>query len=360
MTGSLADYYHWEETGRGIHIYMHAAMADRLQAEVLQNTQEITGILLGRTEEAAGKPATILEDFIRVPDSDPAALEAVLLKTALAACDAPAAPSIIGYYRSHLGEGLSLSPADLQIIESYFQSPASVFLLIKPAPVTKACTAGFFFWEDGAMQPEFSPLEVALGTKPAPPTPPLDELPSSDLPGNLAALLRQAALPQPESEPQPAVLPPPPNKSPRQWPSVLVRAATIVIATAALVVSVVTYLGAPRPAREEAASPAPVSMLGLQVERTPPDLLVTWNRSAREIAAASRATLSIHDGKIQRSLNLDRSQLTRGSFLYTPVGDDIQFRLEVFGADDGSLAQSIRVLLPSATGAPSPTLKSLK
>lgn len=94
----------------------------------------------------------------------------------------------------------------------------------------------------------------------------------------------------------------------------------------------------------------PATLLGLQVERTPPDLLVTWNRDAREVLAARRATLSVvsvRDGKVQQVFDLDKAKLATGSYLYTPDGDDVLLRLEVFGADDGSLAQSIRVLLPN-------------
>jgi hypothetical protein len=83
----------------------------------------------------------------------------------------------------------------------------------------------------------------------------------------------------------------------------------------------------------------------LQVERNPPDLLVTWNRHARDILAARRATLSIRDGRIQKDLDLDTADLARGSRLFTPGSDDIQVRLEVFGADGGSVAQSIRASL---------------
>jgi hypothetical protein len=124
----------------------------------------------------------------------------------------------------------------------------------------------------------------------------------------------------------------------------LLRAATIVIASAALVISVVTYLSAPP--REAAASrPAAPSTLGLRVERNPPDLLVSWNRYAREIVAARRATLSIRDGKATHSLNLNTAQLAAGSYLYTAASDDVQIRLEVYAPDDGSIAQSVRVSL---------------
>jgi len=299
---------------------------------------------------------------------DAVKLEAALLRAALAGCESPDAPSVLGYFRSHLRDGLSLSPADLLAIDGYFQAPASVFLLVKAVAGNKACTAGFFFWEDGRIQSEFSPLEVALGRTSSPPAPAdvpdppsaaHDDLPAGlndDLPGDLAELFRKAALPEPSNipapEPDPSAKPPaavaaPPTqhtKTPRAWQGLLLRTATILMATAALVISVVTYLGAPRPPRQEAAASIPAgSMLGLQVERNPPDLLLTWNRNAREIATARRATLSIRDGRVERSQDLDKTQLARGSFLYTPASDDVQFRLEVYGADDGSVAQSIRV-----------------
>jgi hypothetical protein len=393
---SLAEYYHWEETDRGIRIYMHSGMADRLQAEV-RGGVEAGGILLGRMEEDRGKATAFIDDFMPVPcsyrggplyalsDEDTVNLEAALLRTALAACKSPDAPSVLGYYRSHMRDGLWLSPADLLVIDSYFQAPDSVFLIVKTLANTKACTAGFFFWEDGHIQCEFSPLEVALGHSPSLPAalPPAagevtdlhdslgDEGPAGsnddsnldlngDLPEDLAALFRKAALPQPGTapalppapEPEP-VSPPPPamaaspvqlGKAPRAWQGLWIRVATISIATAALVISAVTYLGTPRPPREEAAASAPdASMLGLHVDRNFPGLLVSWNRNAPEIVAARRATLSIRDGGAEKSVDLDKSQLAGGNYLYTAANDDIRFRLEVYGADDGSVAQSIRV-----------------
>jgi hypothetical protein len=383
MSGSrnLAEYYHWEETARGIAIYMHSSMADRLQAEVLGGAQsgpdggtEVGGILLGRVEDDRGKAVTVIDDFVPVPCSyrggplytlsgeDTANLESALLRTALAGCESPAAPSVLGYYRSHMRDGMSLAPGDLAVIDSYFQAPASVFLLVKAVASTKACTAGFFFWEDGRIQPEFSSLEVALGSAPPLPSAPNDatELPEplgsnlaaglndaldSDLPSDLAEIFRNAGLPEPDfaQAGTQASAPDPEPKTPRARREFWFRAAIIAMAAAALVISVVTYLGAPRPPRQEAAVSMPASVLGLQAERNPPDVLVTWNRNAREIAVARRAILSIRDGRIEKSVKLDKAHLADGSYLYTPVSDDIQLRLEVYGADDGSVAQSIRV-----------------
>jgi len=402
MSRNLAEYYRWEEVDRGIRIYMHSGMADRLQAEVAGGAgggpvdgTETGGILLGRAEQDRGRPVVVIDDFVPVPcshrggplydlsDEDTVNLEAALLRTALAECESPDAPSVVGYYRSHFRDGLSLSSADLQTIDSYFQAPASVFLLVKAVAGSKACTAGFFFWEDGRIQSEFSSLEGALGRTPSLPPPPaapgaepdrettgsapLNDGLNEDLPA-----VRKAAPPQPSAAPVPEVAPPAlqpmvvaadpdwdvagpvpapraappaqPGKTPRVWPGLLLRGATILIASVALAISVVTYLGAPQPPRGEAADSLPAaSMLGLQVERTPPDLLVIWNRNAREIVAARRATLTIHDGGVQKTWDLDKTRLALGSHLYTPVTEDIQIQLEVVYGDDGSLSQSIRV-----------------
>jgi hypothetical protein len=139
-----------------------------------------------------------------------------------------------------------------------------------------------------------------------------------------------------------------PGGTSRVWPGRLFRTGTVLIATAALVVSVATYLGAPRPREQAAASMPATSMLGLQVERNPPNLLLKWNRNAPETVAARRATLSIRDGAAEKAFELDNAELARGSYLYAAASDDIQFRLEVYGSDDGSVAQSIRVILPAA------------
>lgn len=365
---NLADYYHWEEPGRGIRIYMRSGMADRLQADVLRSGErEAGGILLGRVEGEEG-PAVFIEDFVPVEcsyhdgplyslsEQDTASLEAALLRAALAACDT-GAPSVLGYYRSHNRDGLSLASSDLELIDSYFQEPASVFLLVKAVLGAKACTAGFFFWEDGRIQSEFSALEVALGGVPSlPSAEPQPDLP--DLPDDLAEIFRRAALPTAplpaEVNEPPAVTAPTrrPGNARRFWRDFFLRTLIVSLAAVTVVLSVLTYLGTTRPSRESVAASTPTSrMLGLEVKRIPPDLLVTWNQEAPEIAAARHASLFIRDGSRQRILDLDSVQLSTGSVLYMPAGDDIQFRLEVYGAKGQSMAQSVRVLLPQAGAA---------
>jgi len=220
---------------------------------------------------------------------------------------------------------LSLSSHDLALIESYFQAPESVFLLLKTVRESPACTAGFFFWENGRVHAEFSSLEVALGGN------------TSPLPAALA--------PEPLEFRQPALAPSTRAHSP--WRDLLLRAAMLSFASVTIVLSVLTYLGTSRTVHESAAARVnPSVTLGLQVQRNPPGVWVTWNRQAAAVVAAQRGTLSIRDGSLFKVVDLDIRQLTTGSVFYAPAGDDIQFQLEVYGADGKGVSQSVRLLLP--------------
>jgi hypothetical protein len=368
---SLAQYYHWYIADRGIRIYLHAAMVDRLQAAVLAGLEagsggrEYGGILLGRVEQDGDHTNTFIDDFVAVPcsysegplyllsDRDTAGLESALLRAAFAACDSPGAQPVLGYYRSHTRAGLFLGPGDVSLIESYFTGPASVFMLVKAVRSTKACTAGFFFWEDGRIQSEFSSLEVALGQISP------EGLAGGvadgmvDLPDDLEQMFREAVLSEPSGD---VTASPPddlpflsdePHKTRSAWAGLALRAGMMVLATVALVISMIGYLGAPRRGVDNVAASAPSSgSLGLQVEPRAKDLLVTWNQRAPGILNAHRGVLSIRDGGGLRNLNLDRTQLATGSVLYTPASDDIQFRLEVYDVKDANSVQSIHVLRP--------------
>ena len=192
-----------------------------------------------------------------------------------------------------------------------------------------------------------------------------------DLPADLAALFRNAALPEPSIAPAMPATPaamrePEPSYRPPVAIAAAARARKADARVAGLPVPRRLSLdrhpgaghiggdlpGAPRPPREEAAvSIAAASALGLLAEQSHKGLLVTWNGNVREIVSARRATLSIRDGKVETSVDLDKTKLAAGSYLFRPASGDIQLRLEVYGADEGSVAQSIRVSVgrPSAT-----------
>jgi Gram-negative bacterial TonB protein C-terminal len=174
---AFANYYQWEEPYSDITVRLSFDTANRLQAEVLESASsirdvgnEIGGILLGRVEREEGRTVTVIEDFNRVQckqhegpffslnEKDVRQSRAMLARRKSRRVSGH---SVVGYYRSHNREDLFLSAQDLAVIRTCFTDRDNVFLLIKTLP-GNVCTAGFFFWNNGQIQSEFTDSEVAL------------------------------------------------------------------------------------------------------------------------------------------------------------------------------------------------------
>ncbi|HOL70838.1 MAG TPA: TonB family protein [Bryobacteraceae bacterium] len=103
--------------------------------------------------------------------------------------------------------------------------------------------------------------------------------------------------------------------------------------------------------RGRQAPPPPVdTALNLRVERNAGQLVLTWNRNAPIIANSQKSTLSITDGEHQEDVELDPGTLRSGSIVYSPITNDVSFRLEVNGQDGTPVSESVRAL----AGRPSP------
>jgi len=87
------------------------------------------------------------------------------------------------------------------------------------------------------------------------------------------------------------------------------------------------------------------SPLTLRVEHTGTDLLLTWSRDSAAIRNATRATLSISDGERHENYDMDLAQLKTGSIVYSPLGGDVSFQMEVIGKDQSRTAtETLRLL----------------
>ena len=84
--------------------------------------------------------------------------------------------------------------------------------------------------------------------------------------------------------------------------------------------------------------------LRLRVVRNGKDFEVAWDRSSAALQKASGGVLTINDGGLTRSVALDPAQLREGQILYTPLFEEITFRLEVKTPDQGATAESVQVL----------------
>ncbi|MGO9227807.1 MAG: serine/threonine-protein kinase [Bryobacteraceae bacterium] len=81
--------------------------------------------------------------------------------------------------------------------------------------------------------------------------------------------------------------------------------------------------------------------LALRVEHRGADLVLAWNKDSAAIAAASHGVLTISDGDRHEHRDLDASLLASGSFVYTPVSNDVSFEMGLAG---DKLTESVRSL----------------
>jgi hypothetical protein len=350
LKSHLADYYLWEEPERGIRIYSNLATVDRLQLEVLRGIDglpsdevEVGGILLGRTELDGERTITLIEDFVPVPCSyrnGPlyrlSEKDAVKFETVLARCSSdPRGLSVIGYYRSHNRDNLYLSSDDLNLIQRYFLEPDRVFLLIKTLP-SKACTAGFFFWEDGHIQTEFTYLEVPLGPLSFPVAEPV-------LPATVRVDDRLTPAAKDLRKKLPTVQSLRLSESVRQARRVwLVRGSAVAVAVAVVTLAGLNYWQSRGSHPQETAS----TSLGLHVQRQPGSLALTWNPNSRDLIGAEAAILYINEGSNQRALHLGPTQLRSGAISFAPSSDDIELRFEIDRSGKPSAAEKVHLLLP--------------
>jgi protein TonB len=74
---------------------------------------------------------------------------------------------------------------------------------------------------------------------------------------------------------------------------------------------------------------------------------LAWNRSSNAIRTAGKGHVSILDGYLRKELDLTAADLQSGGIIYSfsPVSEDVSFRLEVFDLQAGrAVSESIRVL----------------
>jgi len=97
------------------------------------------------------------------------------------------------------------------------------------------------------------------------------------------------------------------------------------------------------------------TLLDLKVETNAGQLLLSWNRNATIVATATRATLTINDGDHKEDVDLDLATLRNGSIVYSPISNDVSFRLEVVdqkGKSEAGLTRRLAGRPSAAVAAP--------
>jgi hypothetical protein len=364
------EFYTWTFPGAPVRIHLHLSVVERLAPEVRRafdavpaHSVEIGGLLLG-TADFKSSPVVEIKDFVPflseyradhrfiLSDGDQRKLEKKLAAIREERADGL---TVVGYYRSHIGIGLSLKESDLALAEAHFYDPADVFLLVKPSS-DGSSTAGFFFWDNGRIDSEFTFLEFPFdarqltGARVKPSLPVREpDAKKVESPENQPQF---DATQEVEGEPE---APPLRERRATHKPPWLWYPLFTVLMIALGAVGYQALLKWSGPASGEAnvataASDTPA--LALRVERKDSDLRVSWNRKATALNQAKEAALSIRDGDAQQQeLRLTLEQLRYGSVLYTPANASVQFRLEVTAADNTKTSESVLALTAPKAGA---------
>jgi hypothetical protein len=252
---------------------------------------EQRGLLLGRI---GGSHGTEITAALGLLDDEPGAMDAELETRKTSTDLAP-----IGFYRTQTDENLRLSDGDYEIARTHFSDAGNVFLVIH---LTKAGPdkAAFFFWDQGAIQREFSFLEF-----------PFD---ASVLTARESRRLRNREQLEPAAGSE--TVAPETHEEPLKPPPVLVRSPwkpiVYVVAAMAILAAGARFLlpdPAPPAAVNPATLPAAVQTLSLKLARQGSDLLVNWDPSAALKAGAATGRLLIRDGAKDRTLNLIEDQV---------------------------------------------------
>jgi hypothetical protein len=347
ISGKDSAFYTWSFPGAPVRIHLYLDVVARLQKELakaapfpIRGRVEVAGLLLGRGDLRRSQVVEIRQ-FIPVlaecrPESTVALSEEDRRKfqEQLAAGESDSRYHVVGYYRTQGSEGLCLEEDDLALIHSHFRDPASVFLMIRPG-ADGAANAGFFFWDGGHLNADFTFLEFPFDSKLL-----TDVASQSPKRPVLVEPVQKAAV---EAAPAPQVMFAPAPHARRTTAPLWIAAAVGVLIAGLAVLGYWNWQESSASA-EQAATPGPAA-LSLHVERQGSELRVTWDRTSQFVATAKSGLLAVREGdRPQQDLYLDADQLRTGSVVYTPVAPNVQFRLEVYGADGKTLTESVLAL----------------
>lgn len=308
---------------------------------------EVGGLLLGRLIPGAVGVTVEIEDYSLIPieyrrgpsyllgENDVGAFD-----EALGAAHARDHPKPLGFFRSHTREGPGLTAEDAEFCGRRFPDPWSVFLLIKPQ-VLRVSTAGFVLKRDGSF-PEGAPeFEFPFRRRE------LDPSSTETKPRRRQDREQDAALPEPAAPPVEervawtTRITPISDEIPVSRRSAFYWLRSVWWVTLLLLLGgVLGYLG--RVSTEDfpvpfvsqwlgQRRPAPYR-LGLSVDSSGSSLTLRWDPRAPAVQASTRGSLTIDDGPLHRTIDLDSSELRAGSLVYPRVSNSVRFALEVFPA----------------------------
>lgn len=337
------EVYTWSFPGAPVRIHLFLHTVETLLGLLTEDVRR--GLLIGR----AWSPFSIdITGVQTLPEVGWNQLERSEIDASLARYG----QQVMGFFRIHAGEELSLDPVDVARMEAHFSQPTDVCLLIKPEEGGSP-TAGFFFWDNGRLESRFSFHDFPFDPEQLR----LEAQEQQLLTGRVT-----------EAEEIPRLVPARRRFRVTQV-AILWMVAVAFCAVLGAGYAIRRYAAAappvaiaPVPVPVPAAAPSS-STLGLRVETQGSDLRLTWDPTSPSLQSPGvSAILTILDGETRREVPLEMEELRSvGSILYSPATRKVHFRMQLAGATP--VAESVLALqggpLPSTRKAdPQPTPNS--
>jgi hypothetical protein len=322
--------------GCPVPVSIHISLIDALQGVVLSEGGDQQGILYGQP----GESGTVVADSHAL-----AVFGMEEMRTAMAEARGP----VVGYYRIRDGNSLELSPEEINLAETLFNSPGSVILLVERRA---GCPeANFFFLEHGTFMNfpllEF-PLDAGmLAEREA------QRVRRIDVGAVVAYAPEIPAADSDDRKPASA------ERPSARWGMI---AIVLLVAAASFSAALLLYRPHNRASNEGAAKTVvPEVRASLRAERQGDDVKILWDLNSPAVAGATSGILDIDDGGTPRRILMTADQVRFGSVLYSPVSEQISVRLTMLKDDQSTAQESVLVLLqrppqppPAANGQPRP------
>jgi len=388
-----AGFFRWEQADEPASVHFHLNTVELLERDAIRAGKKgAAGILLGKRDETR-ELTFIVENYEPVPvatwkTTDSPFGDARQLKAMIDRWQSrpDKRMSVLGFYRSSAEGEKTLTEDDLSLLQNPDQ-PESIFLLIEPRS-GKASNGRLFLTKDNAVSFEWDPApfnraqlsgrgfprssepsQPATARRPEPvrsepqrPEPQRPE-PQRQEPQRQEPQRRELQIPKESHEAQEAFEAQEAEEAgvetsggefrlSREWQWGL-GATLVLLLLAAGFYQLRGWRSADTPnVKTESSTDANV---GLKLDQAGADWRLSWNPDAPAVLRAAKGQLLITDGGIQKTIDLDASDLRGGSVVYSPLSKDVVFRLQL-SADDSSvptLSETVRVVgqLPAGMSA---------
>lgn len=359
--------YKWQISGQPLPVELDLPMVDDLSREAMRGYAlvpkrgaEVGGLLLRRLAESGeGTVVRTICRFVPVAieyrrgpryllsDADRENWAQAVERTRLEAEESGL--QIAGLYRSQTSEGLTLTEEDMALVDACLATGPAAFLLIKPY-ATRLPEAGLLVRGSGGQFNATVPDPILPFRRKR-----LEALPAATV---VAAALDPQQVFAEELERETANRPVRASRAvfaaDYHQPRSRKRRYLAIASTAAACVCIAGFClakFAKHPMKATLAKPVYYEF-GLQADKSPQGVSVTWDGRAPALQGAGAAALVIQDHGTEFKVPLSAAELQRGGVLYHNRTSDLHFQLEVAQGQHSTLIERVEYSEPDGRSTP--------